>query len=1026
MPRTGLLLSAPLFLVTALCGQTAPGQVVEFNKDIRPILSDHCFMCHGPDATHRQAGLRFDTPDGPAAVIVPGHPEQSEIIRRITATDGDQMPPTTSGKKPITPHEAELIRQWIAQGAKYQPFWSFIPPTRPALPTVKNDAWVRNPIDKFILSRLERDGLHPSPEADKRILIRRVTLDLTGLPPTPAEVDAFIADQSPNAWEKLVDRLLASPRYGERMAFRWMEAARYGDSNGYQTDGPRDMWRWRDWVINAFNGNMPWDRFTVEQLAGDLLPNATLDQKIASGFNRNHRTTGEGGIIDEEYRVEYVVDRAQTTSTVFLGLTLGCARCHDHKFDPLTQKDFYRFYAYFNQIPGERGFTWNYGPEEPFVKAPLPEQQKKLEAMDAQLATARQTFSAFQPLIEAAQAKWERNAAHLPDWTPTDGLIFRSDWAASTLPADEGPAGKARQYDGKQFLETNGDAADFSYLDPFTFSAWIKPETTDGSILTRLDDFIESQGHGLYLIGGKLRLHLTQRFTDLGLRVETTDAVKINEWQHVVVTYDGKRLARGVKFYVNGESQPVNILFDQNTEPFHKKNTPIRIGAGGGLRFTGSIGDARVYNRALTSDEVAALSVAEPISRIPATGRTKAQQVKLNLAFLATDAPKNIREARAQTASYQAERDKFYDSIPTVMVMADGANRDTFLLKRGAYDAPGEKVTASVPQILLQGSLPKLPDGTANNRLALANWIIDRGNPLLARVTVNRFWQSYFGTGIVKTVDDFGSQGEWPVNPELLDWLAVEFMDSGWNVKAMQKLIVMSAAYRQASAVSPALLETDPDNRLLTRGPRLRLGPEAIRDQALAVSGLLVDQQGGPSVKPYQPAGLWQELSSNNGYVQETGEGLWRRSLYTYWKRTIPHPYMMNFDSPNREQCAVYENRTNSPLQALDLMNEVTFVEASRKLAERMMTEGGTAPEARLAYGYSLALARKPSARQSQVMLRLLGDLETNYTADPKAATAFIHQGASPVPASLNEAQLAAYTGVASLILNLDETITKE
>jgi mono/diheme cytochrome c family protein len=1023
MSRTTLPF-ALFWLVAAVSGaegQTVESGAVEFNRDIRPILSDHCFTCHGPDATHRQAGLRFDTPDGPGWVIAAGHPEQSEIIRRITATDGDQMPPKTSGKKPITASEAELIRRWIAQGAQYQPFWSFIPPKRPALPDVANKAWARNPIDRFILARLEREGLHPSPEADKRILIRRVTLDLTGLPPTPTEVEAFVADTSPDAYEKVVDRLLASPRYGERMAFRWMEAARYGDSNGYQTDGPRDMWRWRDWVISAFNGNMPWDQFTVEQLAGDLLPNATLDQRIASGFNRNHRTTGEGGIIDEEYRVEYVADRTQTTATVFMGLTLGCARCHDHKYDPLAQKDFYRLFAYFNQIPGERGFTWNYGPEEPYVKAPLPEQQKQLEAMDAQIEKARLAYKTLDPKIEATQARWERDLSHSSDWTPTDGQIFRSEWVPSKLPPDASPAGKALHFDGKEFLEASGDAADFSYLDPFTFSAWIKPESPDGAILTRLDDFIESQGHGLYLIGGKLRLHLTQRFTDLGLRVETADPVKLNQWQHVLVTYDGKRLARGVKMYVNGEVQPVKVLFDQNTEPFHKKNTPIRVGAGGGLRFKGSIGDARIYNRALSPEEAAALSIAEPLSRIPASGRTKAQQLKLNLAFLETAAPKDVREARAELAALQSERAKFCDSIPTVMVMADGANRDTFVLKRGAYDAHGEKVTAGVPQIL-----PQLPPDLPNNRLGLAKWLVDRSNPLMARVTVNRFWQSYFGFGIVKTVDDFGSQGEWPVNPELLDWLAVEFMDSGWNVKALQKLIVMSAAYRQSSAVTPALLEKDPDNRLLARGPRLRLGPEAIRDQALSVSGLLVEKQGGPSVKPYQPAGLWQELSGNNGYVQEKGDGLYRRSLYTYWKRTIPHPYMMNFDSPNREQCAVYENRTNSPLQALDLMNEVTFVEASRKLAERMMTEGGAASEARLEHGYSLVLARAPSAQQKKVMLRLLGELEKNYKADPKAATDFVHQGESAVPSNLNIAELAAYTGVASLMLNLDEAITKE
>jgi hypothetical protein len=986
--------------VLIACAFVASGEqtigLVEFNRDIRPILSDRCFTCHGPDATHRQAGIRFDIPNGAAPAVIAGHPEQSRLIRRITANDSARMPPASSGKPRLTPHEVELLRAWIAQGAVWQPFWSFIPPKRASVPAGVN------PVDYFIQTRLEREHLKPSPEAEKDILIRRVSLDLTGLPPTPAERDAFLADTAPDAWEKVVDRLLASPRYGERMAFRWMEAARYGDSNGYQTDGPRDMWRWRDWVIDAFNSNMPYDRFTIEQLAGDLLPNATLQQRIATGFNRNHRTTGEGGIIPEEYRVEYVADRAQTTATVWMGLTLGCARCHDHKYDPLSQKDFYRLFAYFNQIPDEKGFTWNYGPEEPFVKAPVPEQAVKLSEMDAAIAAAQTEYQALQPKLQSAQARWEGRHAESA-WTPTQDLIFRSDWVASSLPPATSPGGKALQYDGKQFLEANGEAAVFGYLQPFTFSAWIRPEAEDGAILTRLDDYIESQGHGLYLIKGRVRLHLTQRFTDLGLRVETADPVRLNEWQHVLVTYDGKRLARGVKIYVNGEPRPVKILFDQNTEPFAKKNTPIRVGAGGGLRFHGAIGDARIYKRALNAEEAAAVA--------------GVRQARLNLEFLESAAPKDIRRARQNLRELQAARDKFYDSIPTVMVMADGANRDTFLLKRGAYDAHGEKLTPAVPEIL--GGAPK-------DRLGLAQWLISRSNPLTARVTVNRLWQHFFGFGIVKTVDDFGSQGEWPVHPELLDWLAVEFMENGWNLKAMQKLIVMSATYRQSSATTPALLEKDPDNRLLARGPRLRLGPEMIRDQALFVSGLLTDKLGGPSVKPYQPAGLWQELSGNNGYVQSVGPDLYRRSLYTYWKRTIPHPYMMNFDSPNREQCAVFENRTNSPLQALDLMNEVTFVEASRKLAERMMTEGGATPESRLQYGYLLALARKPAPRQQQILLKTLGEFETSYRAEPKAAADLIHQGESTVKPGLAPEELAAWTSVASLILNLDETITKE
>src|SRR5580700_3726479 len=602
-------------IVLAALAITAPAETIAFNQSIRPVLSEHCFTCHGPDAANRQAGLRFDLPNAARG-------RESEILRRIAPTDdSERMPPPGSGKARLTGPEIDLVRQWIAQGAPWEPFWSFIPPRRPALPVTSDTGWAKNAIDRFILARLERESLRPAAEADKRILIRRVSLDLTGLPPTPAEVEAFAGDASPNAYEAVVDRLLASPRYGERMAFRWMEAARYGDSNGYQTDGDRDMWRWRDWVIDAFNRNMPYDRFTVEQLAGDLLPSATLDQQIASGFNRNHRTTGEGGIIPEEYRVEYVADRAQTTATVWMGLTVGCARCHDHKYDPISQKDFYRMFAFFNQIPEERGFVWNYGPESPFVKAPLPDQQKHLAELDARLQKLRRNL----PELGHAPRDWNPSK----DWTVKEGLVFEQQSKGSY----------------------NGDAAEFGYLQPFTYSAWIKPTSPDGAILTRLDDYIESQGHGLYLMNGKVRLHLTHRFTDLGLRVETVEAVKLNEWQHVLATYDGKRLASGVRIYINGEARETSILFDQNTEPFQKKHTDIRVGEGGGLRFDGEVSDARIYKRALTPEEAAAVSVREPVAKLATLQqRTKAQQAKLDLAYLDLAAPQEIKQALAELA----------------------------------------------------------------------------------------------------------------------------------------------------------------------------------------------------------------------------------------------------------------------------------------------------------------------------------------------------------------------------------------
>jgi hypothetical protein len=1003
-----------------LAGPAAvPAQTVEFNRDIRPILSDKCFTCHGPDAANRKTKMRFDIESGAMITlrngghaIVPGDPGKSEMMRRITSENkAIRMPPAYMGREKLTGREIELIRRWIEQGAKWQPFWSFIPPKRPAVPNVSGGAWVRNPIDNFILNRLEREGLHPSPEADKRTLIRRVTLDLTGLPPTPAEVDAFRADSSPDAYEKVVDRLLASSRFSEKMAYRWMEAARYGDTNGYQTDGPREMWRWRDWVIDAFRRNMPYDEFTVDQIAGDLLPNATLDQRIATGFNRNHRTSGEGGIIPEEYRVEYVADRAQTTSIVWMGLTMGCARCHDHKYDPISQKDFYRLFAYFNRIPNEKGFAYNYGNEEPYVQAPLPEQQKQLLEFDRKIAAAQRRYESLQPGFLRAQHKWERKLRQSPavDWTVTEGLVFRS----------------TERVDSKK-VEINRDIARFGYLDPFTFSARIKPESPKGGILSQSEDYFEGTGHGLYLIDGKLRLHIVHRWTDLALRLETIAPVKLHEWQDVLVTYDGKRKAAGVRIYIDGQLQQTKVLFDQLNEPFHvAEKTPFRIGSAGGVGFEGAIEDVRVYNRALLPEEAAAVSIPESVSQIagiPESSRTKAQSKKIALAFVQLAAPTKIKEAHAQLLSLRQQRDKFSDSIPTVMVMVDDENaRDSFLLKRGAYDNHGEKVTPGIPEILPQPK-PEWP----NNRLGLAKWLVDRSNPLTARVTVNRFWQSYFGFGIVKTVDDFGSQGEWPVHPELLDWLATEFMDSGWNVKAMQKLIVMSATYRQASKITPELLAKDPDNRLLARGPRFRLGPEVIRDQALSASGLLVEKLGGPSVKPYQPPGLWQELASGGGYTQDKGEGLYRRSLYTYWKRTVTPPFMANFDSPNREVCTVFEGRTDTPLQALNLMNDVAFLEASRKLAERMIIEGGVSAEQRIDYGYRLLLARPARPAEHSVLQKTLDHFETNYRKDPRTAAEYVSYGESPKRPGIDPADLAAYTAVASLMLNLDETITKE
>lgn len=997
---------------------------VEFNRDIRPILSDKCFTCHGPDATNRKTKMRLDMEStakielrGGRRSIVPGNPEASEIYRRISSDNKAQrMPPAYLGHDKLNPKQIELVRQWIAEGAEWQPFWSFIPPKRPTAPAVKNAQWVRNPIDAFILARLEAEHLQPSTEASKRALIRRVSLDLNGLPPTPAEVEAFVADNSPDAYERVVDRLLASPRYAERMAFRWMEAARYGDTNGYQTDGPRDMWRWRDWVLDAFNRNMPFDQFTVEQLAGDLLPNATLSQRIATGFNRNHRTNGEGGIIPEEYRVEYVADRAQTTATVWMGLTVGCARCHDHKYDPILQKDFYRLFAYFNNIPDEKGFAYNYGNNEPYIKAPLPQQQVQLASLDRTVADAERQWQKLDGRLLREQTRWQKHlSAATPDFTVTNALQFRS----------EAP----RHFDGNSpSVDTPGNkkVAYFDYLDPFTLSAFINPAARDGGILSRSEDYFEGTGQGLYLIDGKLRLHIIHRWTDLGIRLETVEPLTLNKWQHVAVAYDGKRSAERIHVYVDGIEQKTKILFDQLNEPFHVlAETPIRIGAAGGRRFTGDIRDARIYARCLTPEEVRAIAAIDPLpvlARMPEHTLTENGRAKLRLAFLASGASPSLEAAWCKLTTARADRDRYFDSIPTVMVMAESEKpHDSFLLGRGAYDNHAEQVTAGVPAIL-----PQPPVDAPANRLGLARWIVSRDNPLTARVAVNRYWQSYFGFGIVKTVDDFGSQGEWPVHRDLLDWLAVEFMDSSWNTKALQRLIVTSAAYRQSSRVTPELLERDPDNRLLARGPRFRLGPEVIRDVALEASGLLVEKVGGPSVKPYQPPGLWQELAGGNGYVQDEGPSLYRRSLYTYWKRTVPAPFMVNFDSPNREVCTVYESRTDTPLQALNLMNDVTFLEASRKLGERMLREGGPSPAARIEHAMQLLLSRPPSPAEREVLLETYNRFQARFAADPTAAIDYLKQGEAAHDPSLNPVDLAASSVVASVLINSDAAVNKE
>lgn len=1024
-----LTLALPLFALELLA--------VEFNREIRPILSDRCFACHGPDTGNRKTKMRLDMEASAKAdmgkgrfAIVPGDPAKSELFRRITSESKTlRMPPAYAGHDKLSEQEIELLRRWITEGAVYQSHWAFIAPTRAVSPAVSKPDWVINPIDSFVLARLDHEKLAPSPETDKRTHARRVTFDLTGLPPTPAEIDAFVNDSSPKAYESMVDRLLSSTRYAERMAIRWLEAARYADTNGYQSDGVRSMWRWRDWVINAFQTNMPFDQFTIEQIAGDLLPNPTLDQKIATAFHRNHRTSAEGGIVEEEFRTEYVADRVETTSTVWMGLTFGCARCHDHKYDPMKQKEFYQLFAFFNNLP-ERGLVYNFGNEEPFISAPTKEMSVKLAEFDSNAAAAETHWHTLAKKLNTSQRAWEKLTASRKDydWQLTDGQVLHQPLedklkVEGTLPAVQGKVNQARLFDGKSFTDEGSDIAKFNYQDPFTLAAWINPTSPKGAIISRAEDYLEGSGFGLYLIDGKLRLHITLRFTDISLRVESAERVKMNEWQHVAVTYDGYRKGAGVHMYVNGAQRKLNILFDELTFPFGP-NQPVRIGAGGGMRFEGMIDEARIFKRALSAEEAGTLPLLETIPQlagIPPRKRSTAQNDKLRLCFMENFAPADIKKAQADKIAAHTGRRKYFESIPTVMIMKEGPKRDSFLLKRGAYDAPGDKVAAATPSFL-----PPMKSDWPADRLGLAKWLVDRSNPLTARVQVNRYWQMLFGPGLVKTVEDFGSQGEWPLHQELLDWLAVDFMDSGWNVKRILKTMVMSNTYRQSSRVTPELLAKDPENRLMARGPRFRLSAEMLRDSSLALSGLLVDKAGGPSVKPYQPPGLWQELAGGGGYKEDKGEGLYRRSLYTYWKRTIAPPSMVTFDSPTREVCIVRENRTNTPLQALNLMNDVVYLEASRKLAERIMSEGGGDETGRLKLAYNIVLGRDPKPKESTVLNRALGQFRAQFAGKREAAVKFLAQGDSVRDERFPPEELAAYASLASLVLNLDEAVTKE
>jgi hypothetical protein len=1004
---------------------------LDFNRDVRPILSDKCFACHGPDTSKVKGKLRLDVRDIAVkrGAFVPGKPDESELIRRIVAADADEMMPPPKSNKHLTAAEKQTLKRWIAEGAEYRAHWAFTTPRLPPLPAVKNTAWLRNPIDQFLLARLEQEGLQPATEASRTALLRRVTLDLTGLPPTPAEVDAFLQDTSPDAYEHVVDRLLRSPRYGEHMARYWLDAARYGDTHGMHLDNYREMWPYRDWVIGAFNRNLPYDRFLVEQLAGDLLPGATLEQQVATGFLRCHVTTSEGGSIDEEVYVRNVVDRVDTNGVVLFGMTFGCARCHDHKYDPLSMKEYYSLFAFFNNLDGP-ALDGNSPQPPPIVRMASPPQKSRLDALE-------QRQAALQKEVSQAVAKVKYDAsqdAKLPEEAPVGDYVWIEDglprgvkqltdgginlaWDFVSKPAPILSGERSLKLSATELQQVvlqeakpglTVGAGDklfaYVYLDParppreimlqWHSDGWKhRAYWGDNVIPWGADNTPERRAMGkLPAVGQWVRLEVD--VAKVGLKAGTV----INGWaftQHGGTCYWDKG---GIHTKAPQEDRPYETL-------------SAWIGAQKALKGTGLPKDL------------------QKVIQLERGRRSEAQNKKLLQYFLEhayAGTHALVAEVQKQLAEVTREKEALEKQLPTTLVYKERADvRPAYLLKRGEYDRRGDQVERATPSFL-----PPLPKDAPRNRLGFARWLIDAQHPLAARVAVNRFWQQFFGTGLVKTAEDFGAQGEPPSHPELLDWLAVTFVADGWDVQKTVKRIVTSAAYRQSAQVTKERLAKDPHNRLVSRGPRFRLEAEMLRDQALYVSGLLVEHVGGPSVKPPQPSGLWEAVAftgSNTGkFSPDKGhEKVHRRSLYTFWKRTAHSPQMGTLDAPSRESCTVRRERTNTPLQALLLMNEHLFVESARALAERTLREAPADTDGRLRHLFRLVVARAPDGEELSILRESLKENLARYRGDTKAAQELIRVGESQPDSARPADELAAWTMIGNLVLNLDEVINR-
>ena len=1023
-----------IFFFLAIQPSFAAEEKISYARQILPILSDKCFFCHGPDKEKQEAELRLDIREEAIKALAwdPKNPPESEALIRIFSKKTKEVMPPPKSHLTLTENQKNLIKTWVEQGAKYEAHWAFVtPPKEIPVPNTTNPSWAKNPIDSFILARLEKEKLQPSPAASPERWLRRVTYDLTGLPPTQPEIDAFLTDKSPTAHEKVVDRLLASTHFGERMAIPWLDVARYADSFGYQADIQTNAWPYRDWVIRSFNNNLPIDQFITEQLAGDLLPNATRDQKLATAFNRVHRKTNEGGSVPEEFLQEGISDRVHTTGTAFMALTMECARCHDHKYDPISSKDYYSMGAFFNSIDEfgliqggkDRGAVL----PQPALQLPTPEQETKLNTLQLAITTAE---------AKLAQHLASTPATSIPENPPSPDLIALyhlnettgnkiENKADSKKPADIGGNKFAPGKSGNGIL-ADGDSMTklpsfgIEHADqPFSISLWVKPaEAHDRAVIfSNTSSFdVPFSGYDLVLEKGHLTWSLARERPGCAASISSVAKIPVGDWTHITLTNDGSHKATGLKIFINGKLADTTVIYDNLTRDFNIGDSLDFMARGRDLGLRGGMADEiTIHQRAITALEVASLHSGNPISEITATPQQITEYVHSAIDPIARNLTTELNAARA---AYREEE----QNVREIVTMRESTKPTTsHILVRGDYTMIGDKVERETPKWL-----PPFPSNQPRNRLGFAKWLTSPDHPLTARVTINRIWQEIFGKGIVVTSDNFGLQGAQPSHPELLDWLARDFINHGWDQKRAIKQMVLSATYAQDSIASPELRERDPSNTLLSRGPARRLTAEQLRDSALALSGLLSKTIGGEPVKPYQPDGsMWKSI--NNflpEYKHDQGEGLYRRSLYTFWRRTTTPPNMILFDTSTREVCSTNRQATNTPLQALVLLNDPQFVEAARKLAERITKEGSTTDESRAKWAYREVTGNVPTPQQLTILTDLITEQRNFFTTQSSDATALLKIGDSPADPTLDKTELATFTTLAQALLNLDANIT--